>query len=55
MSGHYVEEKTPELATLDEQTGGGSDHWSISGWIGVVVVLTVVIGIVYYFKRKIVE
>jgi hypothetical protein len=45
----------PELPTLNEQTGSGVDHWSISGWVGVIVVLSVVIGIVIYFKRKIVE
>ena len=55
ISGHFVEEKALELASLNEQTGSGTDHWSISGWVGVLVVLTVVIGIVIYFKRKIVE
>ena len=52
--GNSAENRTPGLATLDDGSTG-VDHWSLSGWIGVLVVLATVVGIVIYFKRKIVE
>ena len=54
--GNFAEPGTTSIATLDEGTAGaGVDHWSWSGWVATLVVLAIVIVLVIWFKKKVVE